>query len=326
MEKSIIYEAWKKGAVSVGMGYKLAGGVIIPEKAVVFGVPVKKERQLVAKSQLIEPSYDGYVSDVVQTGIIRAFQNTGRMRPALGGCSIGHHAISAGTLGCVVWQDDRRLILSNNHVLANSNNAKVGDAILQPGPFDDGTANDKIAELYDYVEIRFMDEDSTCFFSNQLVGGGNFVYGKLAPNKPKTRFKAVAHTRIEDAVFNLVDAALAFPVNQADVSSEILDIGHVFGTVGGRLGMSVRKSGRTTGLTAGEIDQVDVVCQVQYDGGKVAVFEDQLLAGPMSKAGDSGSLVVDTDNRAVGLLFAGSNSVTIINRIENVCDALGVAV
>ena len=45
----------------------------------------------------------------------------------------------------------------------------------------------------------------------------------------------------------------------------------------------------------------------------------------MSQGGDSGSAVLDQNNHLVGLLFAGSDSSTIINRIENVFSVLGVS-
>lgn len=46
---------------------------------------------------------------------------------------------------------------------------------------------------------------------------------------------------------------------------------------------------------------------VTYGGGRTARFEDQIITGPMSEGGDSGSLLVDADElKAVGLLFAGS--------------------
>jgi hypothetical protein len=69
---------------------------------------------------------------------------------------------------------------------------------------------------------------------------------------------------------------------------------------------------------------VDVTANVSYGGTSVARFTDQLLGGPMSKGGDSGSAVVDAGNNLVGLLFAGSDTTTIINRIENVFSALQV--
>jgi hypothetical protein len=68
-----------------------------------------------------------------------------------------------------------------------------------------------------------------------------------------------------------------------------------------------------------------VTAQVSYGSNQVATFVDQLLAGgSMSQGGDSGSAVLSTNNRLIGLLFAGSTSTTIINRIQNVFQALQV--
>jgi hypothetical protein len=136
-----------------------------------------------------------------------------------------------------------------------------------------------------------------------------------------TRYK-VAKVQAED---NLVDAAIATPLDPADVKDEILNIGPIQGTVEGELGMAIKKSGRTTGFTTGQIQQVDVTANVQYGAGQVARFTDQLLAGAMSQGGDSGSAVLDDNNRLSGLLFAGGDTTTIINRIENVFSALGIS-
>lgn len=78
--------------------------------------------------------------------------------------------------------------------------------------------------------------------------------------------------------------------------------------------MPMRKSGRTTGLTSGRITALDGVVQVGY-AGKSAVFRQVLVSDMASKGGDSGSLVLDADNRAVGLLFAGSAVTTLLNPI-----------
>lgn len=85
------------------------------------------------------------------------------LRPAEGGYSVGHFRITAGTIAICVYDTAafpgiprRYYILSNNHVLANSNNANIGDPILQPGPFDGGTLpNDVIARLSRWVTIWF---------------------------------------------------------------------------------------------------------------------------------------------------------------------------
>jgi len=90
----------------------------------------------------------------------------------------------------------------------------------------------------------------------------------------------------------------------------------------GRGCIIIKKSGRTTGLTHGVIEQTNVTVNVQYGEGKIAKFEDQLMAGKMCAGGDSGNAVLTEDNKLVGLLFAGSENSTVINRIENVFDLL----
>jgi len=123
-----------------------------------------------------------------------------------------------------------------------------------------------------------------------------------------------------------VDAAIARPLNPEDVSDEILQIGTLQGAAEGTLGMAIKKSGRTTQFTTGTIEQVDVSVNVQYGEGKIAMFTDQLMAGAMSQGGDSGSAVLNENNALVGLLFAGSDTTTVINRIQHVFSALGVGV
>ena len=124
---------------------------------------------------------------------------------------------------------------------------------------------------------------------------------------------------------NLVDAAIARPLDDNDVSPEILNIGAIEGSGSAELGMAIQKMGRTTGFTQGDIQQVDVTVNVQYGAGKIAQFSDQLLAGPMSAGGDSGSAILDENRNIVGLLFAGSEQSTIINRIEHVFSALNLS-
>jgi len=95
------------------------------------------------------------------------------------------------------------------------------------------------------------------------------------------------------------------------------------------LGLAVKKSGRTTGLTTGSISATDVTVDVSYGSGKTARFVNQILVTPGTfiDSGDSGSLMVedlDPTPHAVGLLFAGSSSVAIANPIDDVLSAFGV--
>src|SRR5438034_10144668 len=97
------------------------------------------------------------------TGMLVAFSDpTKRQRPAPMGFSVGHPAIPAGTIGARVRDALGRVyILSNNHVLANSNGATIGDPEYQPGPFDGGTSADQIATLSDFQVINFTGGSNT---------------------------------------------------------------------------------------------------------------------------------------------------------------------
>lgn len=310
----------RANVVATGVGYKVTKGEKTPELSIVCSVTKKMDLASLSAGDRIPERLDSISTDVIETGVIRALQSrTERHRPAPGGVSIGHRDITAGTLGCLVKKNGEIFILSNNHVLANSNNASIGDPILQPGPYDGGTLPaDHIANLEDFVPISIGGLPSECPIA---IGAADLLNRLAKMFGSGARVMAVS-TQAEE---NLVDAAIARPLNPEDVSNEILEIGTISGSAPGELGMAIKKSGRTTGLTTGEIEQVDVTVNVQYGEGKIATFSDQLMAGAMSQGGDSGSAVLDNDNRLVGLLFAGSETSTIINRIENVFSALGVS-
>ena len=314
----------KQNVVATGIGYKISAGQKGHNISIICSVEKKLPKSQLSSKDLVPQQFDGITTDVIETGRIRAFANhQQRHRPAPGGVSIGHRDITAGTLGCVVKKNGQRVILSNNHVLANSNAAQIGDAILQPGPYDGGKyPDDHIANLLEFIPISMTSSGgggggSSCPIAKGVASVLNVA---AAITGSKSRLQAVT-TRATD---NIVDAAIALPLNDADISDDILDIGAIAGMLPGGLGMAIQKSGRTTEYTTGTIDQIDVTVDVQYGAGQIARFTDQLLAGPMSQGGDSGSAVLDNDKKLVGLLFAGSDTTTIINRMENVFTALGL--
>src|SRR5436190_20285213 len=100
---------------------------------------------------------DGIPVTTQVTGMIMARSDpTTRQRPAPMGFSVGHPAITAGSIGARVADATRVYILSNNHVLANANDATIGDPELQPGAYDHGTAPaDQIATLSAFKPIDF---------------------------------------------------------------------------------------------------------------------------------------------------------------------------
>lgn len=329
----------KKNVHTVGLGYKITDGHKTLELSIICSVEKKVSISELSKKDRIPKEIKGVLTDVIEVGKIKAFlARTDRWRPAPGGVSIGHEKITAGTLGCLVKKKDREIsaplselrirvkkrsgeiyILSNNHVLAQSNQGAIGSAILQPGKADGGEyPKDRIATLTEFVEIKWLGGEG-CKISKAVASLAN-IFAKAA--RSKSQLQAIR----QEEIFNLVDAAIARPNQDTDVMNEILDIGLLSGEVNvdPSLGMRIQKSGRTTAVTEDEILQLDVTTQVQYGDGKIALFEDQLMAGPMSAPGDSGSAILDTDNNLVGLLFAGSDEVTILNRIEHVFHLLDV--
>ncbi len=308
----------RPNVVATGVGYKISNGVRTGEIGIVCSVTHKVPVSELRAQDLVPETVNGVRTDVVATGAFRTLaERTGRYRPAPGGASIGHRDITAGTLGCIVYRDGEPFILSNNHVLANENRGQLGDPILQPGPYDGGKLpDDAIAVLADFIPVRMAEEASGCVFAKSSAAALNWLATLLGSS---ARLRAVSTAKTD----NLVDCALAKPLDASYVTDDILDLGRIAGVGQVELGDAVAKSGRTTGLTRGEIVQVDVTADVAF-GSTVARFTDQLMAGPMSEGGDSGSAVLDSQNRIVGLLFAGSDTTTLCNRIENVFSALKV--
>lgn len=315
----------RPNVVATGIGFKTTRGERTGEIGIVCSVERKLPAHELAATELVPARVAGVVTDVVATGPLRALaaqplsEHRGRHRPAPGGVSIGHHAVTAGTLGCVVCRDAKRYILSNNHVLADTNRAQPGDPILQPAPYDGGELpGDTIAVLEEFVPIRMLDEESACTAARGVTSALNSLARTLGSD---ARLRAVS----THPVHNLVDAALGLPLDDGWLSAQVLGIGGVAGEGRAELGMALHKSGRTTQITSGEVVQVEVTADVRL-GHKVARFADQFMAGAMSSGGDSGSIVLDDRNHVVGLLFAGSETTTICNRIEHVLSALEVEV
>jgi hypothetical protein len=215
----------KANVVSIGIGYKTSKGKKTDQLSLICSVEQKKPKETLSEKDLIPSQINGILTDVVQSGIIKAFSTTVKRRPALGGDSIGHFAITAGTLGCTVRKNGQVMILSNNHVLANSNEGKQGDAILQPGAYDGGGLADTIANLMEWVPISFIENGlpvSDCPFAK----GSAFLLNLIA-------YLVGSNSRVQayslEEITNLVDAALAKPLNDDDVSNEINGIGLVQG-------------------------------------------------------------------------------------------------
>jgi len=170
---------------------------------------------------------DGVPTRTVASGMFVALTDeTAGIRPAHLGMSTGHPDITAGTLGFKVKDGSgNSYILSNNHVMANSNNASKGDNILQPGPYDGGSdPADKIGTLYDFEEIKFDGSDNI----------------------------------IDAAIASIVSGDVLSDTPGDGYGQPSAD------TESASLSMSVTKYGRTTGETAGTVDAINATVKVCY--------------------------------------------------------------
>lgn len=303
--------------VAIGVGFKIAGDQATTEPAVIVSVVKKLPMAQLAESARVPKTIDGIQTDVIETGRIVAFQQQQqKMRPARPGISLGHSQITAGTFGCLVQKNGQVFILSNNHVLANSNAAQLGDPIWQPGKYDGGTSADQIGTLEQFIPIGFSGDTPV-----SQPGCSPLAAILQLINPPGSG--RTSTPQINQPGNNTVDCAIARPLSSDLVTPDILSIGIPVGVGSATLGTPLQKMGRTTAYTTGQITQIDVTVSVDY-GGKIGAFKDQLMSGAMSAGGDSGAAVLDMQKRVVGLLYAGSDSTTIMNPIQFVLAALQV--
>jgi hypothetical protein len=222
------------------------------------------------------------------------------LRPLKIGASIGHVRVTAGTLGAIVRERGKAapLVLSNNHVLANENRARVGGSIVQPGTIDNGRVpQDVVARLLRFADLR--------------ESGRNLVDCAIA--------------KLLDAIPFDADEICGMPPlvgdDAADLDLPVAKMG--------------RTTGLTRGVVSAiEVDNLAVgfdIGTLRFDG---QIEIESAGRRAFSLGGDSGSLIVTEAEReswAVGLLFAGSDTggsnglgVTYANPIQAVFKTLRI--
>lgn len=210
----------------------------------------------------------------------------------------------SGTLGSLLQRNGSLYILSNNHVLARSDSASIGDAITQPGLIDANcstTGTTTVGNLSQFVNLE------------------------------------TAGTNVDAAIARIVTGTV-------DVSGSILELGstatgstpdagppHAGNGITAFIGEAVAKSGRSSGLTCSTIGAIALTTSVSYERGchSTSTFsvtytgQVSVTGGAFSAAGDSGSLIVDQNTAdPVALLYGGSDTDTVGNPVADVLSAL----
>jgi hypothetical protein len=307
---------------AVGIGRKVAGGGVTQERCVRVYVVQKIAESLLPPIYRIPKSVDGVPTDVIESppAYILPARPRGRkakpkaagpsacsvnrqqrQRPVVAGISAGHFSITAGTVAAFCRSlrhgDDP------SHVFALSNNHVFAD-VNQAQPGDD---------LY---QPGPMDGGTVTDHFADLTRWAPIQIGGRAPNR--------------------VDGAIGQLRAGVEYRAEVCSIDRITGTDQAAEGMAVRKHGRTTGYTEGEVtdESYDALVGMDHsDPGVVALFESQMRIEAVAPypaiglGGDSGSLVVRKDKAvAVGLYFAGpiGGSYGIANHIGDVLNELEI--
>lgn len=282
----------------IAYGQRVAAGQETSEPAlVVFVIRKLPEDALPGSSTLPRRVFVGGDSlevDVVETGPIFPLSFTTRERPAPHGVSIGHPKITAGTLGALVTDltDQTLCILSNNHVLADVNNAAIGDAIIQPGAIDGGVVPaDIIARLKRFIPIdnaasNLVDAAiAEVLDANDVVDEVmNKITAIATPDHPAVGllFAGSANRTIMNPIATVLSAlTIEFANGPGVIASPDLDL-------------EVEKVGRTTEHMASTVTEIDATVMINYGSvfaPDLRTFDDQIVSGRMSQGGDSGSVV-----------------------------------
>src|ERR1700688_3057635 len=217
-----------------------------------------------------------------------------------------------GTLGGLVTRGGVQYILGDNHILARSDAATVGDSIVQPGLIDTATCTtagtNTVANLTQFSNLQATPSQNLDAAIAQVVAGKVDPGGKIIYLGATTDSNGVPVADAPQGGTGLAASSVA-------------------------VGRPVAKSGRSTGLTCSTIEATNISTVVDYTvncdgtGTKFTTnYTNQIgvIGGDFSGEGDSGSLIVTQDTATpVALLYAGSNTDSVGNPVADVLNFFG---
>ena len=276
----------------LGVGFKVKSGKRINKLALRVYVTEKVPRRRLKRADRLPREIEGLAVDVIVRQLhFRAFDPT-HPSPT--------HAIRYGELlGGITLG-----ILGR------------GTGTLGGGVFDNGSLMDVILTNW-HVACTEVD----CSSGNVLQPSG--FDGAGQERQVGNVLRSVLNERVDCAILTLNGVAF--------LERTVLDVGPLGVAAEAELGMTVQKSGRTSGLTTGTITDVDADVDVASASGGSDTFhhEGQIeFEGDegMVQAGDSGSLLLDGNGNVVGLVYAanGDGDKGDACHIQDVFNALGI--
>jgi hypothetical protein len=312
---------WQVNGVTGGSqatGYITSSGLFVAPG----GVPVKPDGSgnvapttvLVTAVSVAKASASGSTTVTVnatpnqnaQSGAVELGTSGGNVNDIIGNACCG------GTLGSLVARKGTQYVLSNNHVLAKSDFATIGDAVSQPGIIDVPLPNTcttigtrTVANLSEFYNLQTGALPKVDAAIAQVVSGSVDATGSILL-LGGTQTNGVPDPA-PPAAGNGVTAAQAFGAPHNGL---------------------VAKVGRTTGLTCSSIVTINFSASITYaqncDGTGTTFpvnYTDmvQVTGGQFGAPGDSGSLIVTQDTaEGVALLVGGNEQDALGNAITDV--------
>lgn len=236
--------------------------------------------------------------------------------------------LSVGTLGFFVRDEhDAIHLVSNNHVIGESNAAQLGEPVVQPGTLD-LTALEIQTYRTEADLVRFFGvAEVSAIVQLQYATRGSPAFNDVDAAMARLTLGGTFRRQTEDL------ARLAFSGRIMGVAAAY-DFGDDDRFVGDP---RVYKVGRTTGFTEGRIRSLAGTAAIGYEprgaSGPLTAYFRRLLVieatadneGPFSDHGDSGSAILTASHDLAGLLFAGSAQQTLASPVEAVLRELEAA-
>ncbi|MGL5244124.1 MAG: trypsin-like peptidase domain-containing protein [Sarcina sp.] len=314
IDNYLLFFISKENVTGIAYGHKYIKGLDTKTPCLIVYVKKKLPKNKLTKHNLIPSNFLGITTDVVENVKFKISTSTPpktkqgfyprllfRKRPLTGGYSIGNiKSKSSGTLGGIVFdnRDETPYILSNNHVLSDESRFPLGSYILQPsaGILGAFTFN-SVARLSKVVNLNYI---------------GDNALKKISSKNP-----------VQKKYSNIMDVALAEVKPKVSYSKEVFRVGAINGTSSVKVGDRIQKVGAFSGYTRGTVLSLHftVVMDMRYGN---SIFINQINTTSMSEEGDSGSLVLNENNKVIGLLIGGSDGTSVITPIDVILKVLNV--
>ncbi|KEI01228.1 hypothetical protein [Clostridium botulinum] len=284
----------KPNVVGVGLGIKLKNGIDTGQNCIKVFVTRKLPQNNLCKNALVPTLYQGIITDVEE------IQNNNLYYP------------------------------KNN--FSSMNNPFTKRVRPTPGGYAIGPASnvlfgslgcivkDDMGKHYLFSSAHVLTADYTVPLGTEIIQPSYPFHGHAPNDTIGTLYKYIP---LNFTGANFADAGIALVSDLSKVSNKVALIGDIKGVSLPVLRLSVKKTGYKTGLTKGTIKSIGVTRLYSYEHGAV-LFKNLILTSNMSNPGDSGSILFDNSNKAIGILFGGDAQNSIFNPISIALDLLHV--